>query len=183
MSYLTEYDPDWPTQFREIADYLESALNDDRRDYLSIQHIGSTSVSGMVAKPIVDVDIIVRSQRMPFIIRALQTARYCHEGNKGLPGREAFRAVGVIARNLPQHHLYACEAGALELIKHLSFRDYLIAHPAEARRLSQLKRQLAFQQKLSREAYIQAKSKTVSKIAARALAWYEKQHSGLNIIQ
>ena len=74
---------------------------------------------------------------------------------------------------LPRHHLYACEEGAFELTKHISFREYLKAHPDEAVKLSDLKRKLAWGDGLSRAEYIEAKSEYVGLVAQRALEWLD----------
>ena len=90
----------------------------------------------------------------------------------GITGREAFQPIIEVTQELPAHHLYACEASSLELKKHISFREYLSGHPVEAVRLAEFKRFLAFEQKLSRSEYIEAKSPIVDAISADALAWY-----------
>lgn len=91
-------------------------------------------------------------------------------------GRETFQAVQEATQRLPPHHLYACEASSPELRKHVSFREYLLAHPSEALRLTEFKRLLAFEQRVSRSEYIEAKSPLVGEITAQALAWYSARH-------
>jgi len=165
--YLSEYNPLWPHWFAEIAQYLQQKAGGSLR----IEHVGSTSVVGMVAKPIIDIDVVVVPGRMAEVIEALTRAGYLHQGDLGISGREAFGADSEAVQSLPPHHLYACEEGAFELHKHLTFRDYLRAHSAEAQRLSDLKRKLAFQDRLSRTEYIDAKLPLVQEIASTALAW------------
>lgn len=165
--YLSEYNPQWSDWFAEIAQYLRQKAGGSLR----IEHVGSTSVVGVVAKPIIDIDIVVAPGRMAEVIDSLTRAGYLHQGDLGIAGREAFESDSEAVRNLPPHHLYACEEGAFELHKHLSFRDYLRAHPAEAHWLSDLKRKLAFQDRLSRAEYIAAKSSLVQEITSAALAW------------
>ncbi len=116
---------------------------------------------------------------MALAIVALECAGYAHQGDLGFPGREAFQPIQEAARDLPPHHLYACTAGALELRKHVSFRDYLSAHPAEAARLAQYKRHLAFERRLSRSEYVEAKASIVAEIAATALAWHAARTGSL----
>jgi GrpB-like predicted nucleotidyltransferase (UPF0157 family) len=168
MHYLSEYDPTWPLWFQSIKRYLQPRLT----SILRIEHVGSTSVTGMMAKPIIDIDAVVNNGSMTDAVASIEQAGYRHLGDLGITGREAFEPVSAYTCALPPHHLYACEASAFELRKHLSFRDYLSAHPAQARSLSEFKRHLAFEQQLSRGAYIEAKSSYVANLSNVALAWY-----------
>jgi GrpB-like predicted nucleotidyltransferase (UPF0157 family) len=170
MDYLSEYNPEWPAWFIQITEYLTPFLN----HCLRIEHVGSTSVPGMVAKPIIDIDVVVLDGSMASAIASIERAGYAHEGDKGVPGREAFKPNTDETRALPHHHLYACEESAEHLRVHLSFRDYLRTHPAEAERLSQVKRHLAFERGLTRSEYIEAKEATVTPIAQEALRWYNQ---------
>ena len=168
MQFLSEYNPDWPEWFRIIERYLRPQLP----DCIPIEHVGSTSVVGMVAKPIIDIDIVVFDGAMPAAIAAVHQAGYLHQGDLGVVGREAFKPNIEITSGLPPHHLYACESSSAELRKHISFREYLAAHPLEALRLSIYKRHLAFDLRLTRDEYIAAKAPVVDEIATMALDWY-----------
>lgn len=168
MDYLTEYNPEWPTWYARIEGYLRPRL----AGCIRIEHIGSTSIVGMVAKPIIDIDLVVAEGQMPAAIASIEQAGYLHRGDLGVPGREAFKPVLAAPLSLPAHHLYACAVSCAELRRHLSFRDYLSTHPDEALRLAQFKRHLAFEQRLNRQEYIEGKADVVSEIAAKALAWY-----------
>jgi len=89
-------------------------------------------VSGMPAKNIIDFDIECPKGSME-TISALNAAGYEHEGDMGIPRREAFRPkVGIEASRLCLHHLYACESNVKELQRHLVFRNYLLATPEKA---------------------------------------------------
>jgi len=168
LEYLSNYNPLWPQWFELIETYLRERVS----GFLSIEHVGSTSVPGMTAKPIIDIDIVVEVGTMSAMIAALSEAGYTHRGDQGVVGREAFKQVGELAAALPAHHLYACEANAFEHRKHISFREYLKAFPKEAETLSNLKRRLAWEDRVSRADYIAAKSQTVQEISGRALEWY-----------
>jgi GrpB-like predicted nucleotidyltransferase (UPF0157 family) len=173
MDYLSEYDPDWPDWFQRIKNSLWPQLT----NCLRIEHVGSTSIAGMAAKPIIDIDLVVPNGAMPAAIASIVRAGYASQGDLGVTGREAFQPVLDVTQSLPPHHLYACEESALELMKHMSFREYLIAHPSEASRLTDLKRNLAFEQRVSRSEYIAAKSPLVEAISEEALAWYAIHHT------
>jgi GrpB-like predicted nucleotidyltransferase (UPF0157 family) len=167
--YLSRYDPAWPQSFAQIDTYLRQHID----GFLRVEHVGSTSVPGMTAKPIIDIDIVVPVGQMSRMIEQLLGAGYAHRGDLGIAGREAFDTNSELVAALPHHHLYACEEGAFELRKHVSFRDYLRAHPDEANRLSQIKVRLAFDEGLSRAKYIEAKEPHVTPIAIAALAWHD----------
>jgi GrpB-like predicted nucleotidyltransferase (UPF0157 family) len=122
------YDPQWREEFLRLRAYLAAALTGG---VLAIEHVGSTAVAGLAAKPILDLDVVIASAADFADVNArLQALAYYHEGDKGIPGREAF---GYTAKpEFMRHHLYVCAQDAPELRRHLAFRDYLRAH-AEAR--------------------------------------------------
>jgi len=171
MQYLRDYDPTWPQWFQWIERYLSPRLG----KFVCVEHVGSTSIVGMAAKPIIDLDVVVQDGTMIQTIATIEAAGYRHQGDLGLPGREAFEQITDTTRALPPHHLYACEISSLELRKHRSFRDYLRTHPLEAHRLTEHKRELVFKGRLSRGEYQDAKSLFVSALAADAMAWYSTQ--------
>lgn len=106
----------------------------------TIEHVGSTSVPGLAAKPVIDIDIVAHSRdAVMSSIRALETIGYRHVGDLDIPGREAMREPA----NDPRHHMYVCARDAVPLIEHLTFRDYLRANPSKAAEYAALKRQLA----------------------------------------
>jgi GrpB-like predicted nucleotidyltransferase (UPF0157 family) len=125
----------------------------------------------MPAKDIVDLVIECPRGTMAAVISALGSIGYTHQGDRGIPGREAFRPVrGAPAENLPPHHLYACEELAHELLKQLAFRDFLHSHPDRMLWLAQQKR-LADQGAQTRDEYIQNKDQAYSTITAESLKW------------
>lgn len=171
MQYITEYNPDWPCRFETIADFLRPNLPQG----CSVHHIGSTSVPGMPAKDIIDLDIECLIDRMAQVIAALRNAGYEHEGDKGIPTREAFQPMpGSDAASLPPHHLYACESDSPELFKHLAFRDYLIVHKERALWLAGRKVE-ADRMATSRDRYIENKSESYETITEESLAWAKEQ--------
>lgn len=138
------YDPQWATQFESIRLALTNGLGDAA---LRIEHVGSTSVPGLAAKPILDIDIVTRD--MPAVIAALDALGYEHQGDLGVAGREAFRAKrgeefkDVPCRSWPAHHLYACLEGSRELRRHVAYRDFLRSHPRALEEYAALKARLA----------------------------------------
>lgn len=170
IDYLCEYDAKWPHWFQCIEQHLQSGLGYAYR----IEHVGSTNIPGMAAKPIIDVDVVAPNGAIAEVIFSLEASGYRHRGNLGIIAREAFEPISPITLGLPPHHLYACEAAAHELLKHVSFREYLRAHPRQAQRYSDLKRHLAFDRQMSRGEYVQAKAESplIEALTVSALAWY-----------
>jgi GrpB-like predicted nucleotidyltransferase (UPF0157 family) len=128
---------------------------------ITVEHIGSTAVPGLAAKPIIDLDVILASPAdLPEAIRRLEIVGYTHEGDLGIAGREAFRpppgAVG--------HHLYLLTAGAHELRRHLAFRDALRSDNALRDGYAALKRSLAERYGSDRNSYTKAKSGFINPI-------------------
>lgn len=167
MKYITAYNRDWPERFARIAAHVRTFLPDG----CTIHHVGSTSVPGMPAKDIIDLDIEYAQCTLQEVVDALGEAGYEHEGDLGVPGREAFKAVpDSHAASLPAHHLYACESGAFELQKHLSFRNYLRAHPERADRLSK-KKLSADASANTRDEYMENKSRCYEAITRESMEW------------
>jgi GrpB-like predicted nucleotidyltransferase (UPF0157 family) len=159
---VVEYDPEWPKIFEVLRDRVAAALGDLT---IAIHHVGSTSVPGLAAKPIIDMDVVVPSSAcISAAIERLATLGYVHEGDGGIPGREAFRW----PPDMPCHHLYVCPAAGEECRRHLLFRNYLRAHPAEAEAYAALKRSCAGMFPNDRTAYTNAKTVFVEERLRRA---------------
>src|SRR5947207_8528654 len=148
---IREYDPTWPDCFAVLAARVQTALGNL---VLRIEHIGSTAVPGLAAKPVVDLDVVVSRADAPEVIRRLAGLGYVHEGDLGMTGREAFGCPSGETR----HHLYVVAEAADELRRHVAFRDALRADPALRERYAALKRSLTAQHPLDRKAYTEGKS-------------------------
>ena len=159
---IEEYDPRWPQEFESICTRVAEGLGPLAA---AIEHVGSTSVPALAAKPIIDLDILLRSPAdLSEVIRILESFGYEHRGDLGVPGREAFRAP---AGSFP-HHLYVCPPDGREYYRHLAFRDHLRAHPQDAETYAALKRRLALKHADDREAYSCGKADFVEEILRRA---------------
>jgi GrpB-like predicted nucleotidyltransferase (UPF0157 family) len=124
---VVDYDPTWPATFDDLRARVWPIVGDFA---LAIEHLGSTSVPGLAAKPVIDMAVVVPSvDDISLAIARLATLRYVHRGNLGIEGREAFRS----PVELPAHHLYLCPASSLGLLNPLAVRDYLRVHPDVAR--------------------------------------------------
>ena len=134
---VSEYNPRWPTFFEQIRAILWPAVQDVAT---AIEHVGSTSVPGLAAKPIIDIDVVIPPhQNIQHIVTRLEPLGYTHLGTLGIAGRDAFRQENA----LPKHNLYVCPADSVGLRNHLAVRDYLRAHPEAVQAYSELKLGLA----------------------------------------
>lgn len=157
---IVDYNPLWPEQFETLYARLANVLGGLA---LTIEHVGSTAVPGLAAKPIIDIDVLLKSSDdLPLAISALSSIGYQHRGDLGIPGREAFREPAGSLR----HHLYVCPDNR-EYQRHIAFRDHLRAHPREADAYAALKRELARKFGEDREAYNNAKREFVESILRR----------------
>lgn len=161
---VTDYDPDWPELFQSLRSRIAHALGTIAA---LIEHVGSTAVPGLAAKPIIDIDVLlISADALPTAIDRLATIGYLHQGNLGIAEREAFLA--------PQgsfpHHLYVCPPDSIEFRRHLAFRDYLRAHADETRNYGELKRMLAAEFRDDRPSYIAGKEAFVAELTDRAMA-------------
>jgi len=166
---IEDYDPLSPEKFETLRRRIAPVLNEL---VAAIEHIGSTAVPGLAAKPIIDIDILLRSAAdFPLVRARLASMGYEHQGDLGVAGREAFRT----PPSQTAHHLYVCSPGSREYGRHIAFRDYLRTHPEDASAYATLKRKLAAKSANDREAYTQAKTKFVEDILRRAKTKHSSQ--------
>ena len=173
---VEDYDPRWPEQFERLRSRIASALGPLAT---AIEHVGSTAIPGLAAKPIIDLDVLLRSSSdLSEAIVRLATLGYQHRGDLGVLGREAFRP----PPNDVLHHLYVHGPDSREYIRHITFRNYLRANREEAQAYERLKRTLAQEYRNDREAYNQAKSEFVEAVLRRAATRMEPFSSTRRII-
>ena len=154
------YDEKWKKDFAQIKEEIQHAVGDLVQE---IEHVGSTSVPGLSAKPIIDIDIVIRDYSVfNTVATRLGEIGYQHEGNLGIAGREAFKYEGK--DHLQKHHLYVCPLDSAELKRHISFRNYLRSHPEAVREYSRIKEEGAALFPYDIEKYIAYKSPFIEKI-------------------
>ena len=161
-SYVTviPYSDQWERDFLKIKDEIKSALGELAE---SIEHVGSTSVRGLSAKPVIDIDVVISdSSVLSDVIAALGRIGYQHEGDLDITGREAFRYDGK--DHLQKHHLYVCPEDSPELRRHIAFRDYLRSHPEAAAEYSRIKEEGAALYPEDIDRYIEYKTPFIEKI-------------------
>jgi GrpB-like predicted nucleotidyltransferase (UPF0157 family) len=161
---IKAYDPPWPILFEELRVKFSELLG----NMVSvIEHVGSTSVPGLAAKPIIDLDVLLASTAyFPETIRRPATLGYEHEGDLGIAGREAFRTPPTLFA----HHLYVCPPSSEEFQREILLRNYLRSDPAEVSAYSTLKWDLFTRFANDRPAYIQGKADFVTQLVQRAIA-------------
>ena len=152
------YNPDWKCQFQELKDLIWPKIF---AHSVSIEHIGSTSIEGLAAKPVIDLDIIIKdASKFAPVKAALEEIRYEHRGNLGIEGREAFRCLNP---KVP-HHLYVCIEGSIALKNHILLRDHLRANPTDREMYSNLKMNLAKEFHDDIDSYVDGKTDFILKI-------------------
>jgi len=166
VTLVQPYNSAWPQWFDDIRRVLEAGLDDA---YLRIEHVGSTSIPGMIAKPIIDIDIVIAPGTLAATKERLERLGYVHEGDQGIPTREAFDlADEALKSRLPKHHLYVCAEDSPELARHIAFREFLKRHPEYRDQLGQLKWALAEQFDNDKYPYMDGKAALVREIIALA---------------
>ena len=129
---------------------------------MGIEHVGSTSVEGLSAKPIIDIDVVIKDYTvLEEVVSALGVIGYQHEGNLGITGRDAFRYDGK--EHLRKHHLYVCPEDSPELKRHIAFRDYLRSHSDAVREYSRIKEEGARLYPYDIDRYIEHKAPFIEK--------------------
>ena len=119
---VESYNLKWAEEFERIKSEILPLISDN---IISFEHVGSTSVVGLWAKPVIDIDIIIDDGMLPVIIQKLAGIGYTHEGDLGITGREVFKYNSTDKTHLMKHHLYVCHKDNAELKQHLAFRDFL----------------------------------------------------------
>lgn len=157
---VAPYDPDWPMRFRRVAADLAAAL--EGVPVVSIEHVGSTSVPGLAAKPILDIDVVVSRRAVPAAIAALERIGYAHRGDLGVTDREAFTAPD----DDPRRHVYVCVDGTLHLRNHLAVRRVLRENVELRDRYGAVKSALASKPDMDIEAYLAGKSEVLQDVLA-----------------
>lgn len=161
---VVPHDPGWKKEFERIRDFLLPRIGDLA---VEIHHVGSTGVPGLWAKPIIDLDVEIRSMDgFPEMCERLKSLGYHHEGDYGISGREAFKIRGKACpevRGFMKHHMYVCPSGSLELARHLAFRDYLRENIGACEEYGRLKRHLAQVHGNDIDAYIKGKAQFIEK--------------------
>lgn len=163
---LCDYDPQWPQDYRREADRLldATASRDGAGPIKEVAHIGSTSIPGMMAKPMIDMMVGLHTLAdVPALIPTLTQLGYEYKGEFGIPDRHFF-TLG----NPTTHHVHMVFHGGPFWRLNILFRDHLRDHPHEAAAYVALKRELAAKFSNNRESYTKGKDAFIRAMLHRA---------------
>ncbi|UFN45003.1 GrpB family protein [Nocardioides okcheonensis] len=156
---VVDWSPRWAEQFEQVAAVLRDALADVSS--ARVEHVGSTSVPGLAAKPVLDVDVVVEPGDESAAVAALESVGYVHRGDLGVAGREAFHAPGP-----PRRNVYVCTAGTAHVRNHLAVRDVLRRDPVLREAYAAVKRSLADRPDMDIDTYLAGKSAVLQQVLA-----------------
>ena len=169
---VVAHNPNWKKAFEEESKRIADALGEN---VVAVHHIGSTSIPTIYAKPIIDFLIEVKN-----IIEVdshdsrMKSLGYEVMGEFGIAGRRYFRKDND--RGIRTHQVHVFEAGTVQTLRHLAFRDYLIAHPKDAQKYSELKIKLAREFSQNPDGYMDGKDDFIKKTEQKAARWRESQN-------
>ena len=157
---VVPYEEAWASAYEAIKKEIEEAAGDL---ILAVEHVGSTSVKGLSAKPCIDMDVIIEDYTVfDAVVRRLETIGYRHEGDLGIRDREAFCYSGK--PHLQKHHLYVCPRKSEELRRHITFRDFLRNHPEAVKQYGAVKEAAARLFPNDIDQYMQYKAPCIEKL-------------------
>lgn len=168
---VVPHDSRWRDSFPAEAKHIAAALGPN---VVAIHHIGSTAIPGIYAKPVIDLLVEVDDiEAIDARSSAMESIGYEVMGEFGIPGRRYFRKDDQ--HGTRTHQVHAFQAGSGEVARHLGFRDYMIAHPADAQRYSELKRKLAEEYPWDMDGYVDGKDGFIREMDRRAAEWRSAQ--------
>ncbi len=154
---VVDWSPRWAEQYDEVASLLREALAGVPS--ATVEHVGSTSVAGLAAKPILDIDVVVGAADVPAAIAALTSVGYAHRGDLGVTGREAF-----FEPDPPRRNVYVCTAGTTNVRNHLAVRDTLRSRADLRDAYAAVKLALAADPEMDIDTYIAGKSAVLQEV-------------------
>ena len=165
---LSPHNPEWKKFYQKEKNLLQNTVGEH---ILEIQHVGSTSISGIIAKAIIDIAVAVRDfDEAKVCVKPIEGLGYEYRGEYGIERRHYF------VKGQPRtHHLHMLEATSRDYKNHLLFRDYLNKHQETAREYEQLKMELAEKSKTDREAFQEGKSPFIEQVLKLAEQEYYSQ--------
>jgi GrpB-like predicted nucleotidyltransferase (UPF0157 family) len=163
---IVDYDPAWPALAERELRGIKEALGPRA---VRLEHVGSTAVPGLAAKPILDLQLSVDAiePREPYV-EPLEELGYLFVAAPESPGYNFFAKPPDRPRT---HHLHVCEVGSEHELRHVAVREFLRGHPDEAASYAALKRELAARHPQDRLAYIAGKEAYIDKLEERAINW------------
>lgn len=162
---VCRYDEEWPKQFHQEMKKLQDIYGEE---IVTIHHIGSTSIKGLKAKPIIDIMPVVRDiKEIDKFDDRMKEIGYEPRGENGIPWRRYFQKGG----DFRTHHVHIYQEGDSQINRHLAFRDYLRMNRELKTKYGDLKERLSKQFPYDIASYIKGKEQLVSEIEKKALSW------------
>jgi GrpB-like predicted nucleotidyltransferase (UPF0157 family) len=164
---FSEYSPDWPLEFEREAARLRGLLRDV---IVTIHHIGSTSVPGLGAKPVIDLMPVVSSiQMVDEMTPLLEKEGYRAWGEYGLPGRRFFTRD---RNNFRTHNIHMYPEGHPDINRHLAFCAYLRHHEVDLKDYEAVKRAAYAHHPANIQGYMDEKDEFIKRLESSAMEWY-----------
>lgn len=164
---VVPYNLNWPEKFKAESKRVADALGDN---IVAIHHIGSTAIPRIYAKPIIDLLVEVKGiMRVDEQSSLMAYLGYEAMGEFGISGRRYFRKFNL--QRIRTHHIHVFQVGSNQVARHLTFRDYMLAHPQKAQQYSDLKRKLAKEYPTDIDGYMDGKDGFIKEIDKSAAAW------------
>jgi len=161
---IEPYNPDWPLRFQTLKYFMNVQLGTLLRE---VHHIGSTAVPGLCAKPVIDIDIVLKYHSdLLLAIDKLNESGYLYKGEMGITGRHAFLAMDCEIKF--SHHLYICDPNSEAFRNHICLRNFLRNNAEVRKQYGKLKQQLAKSSNDDMNAYVQGKTAFITRILAEA---------------
>ncbi|GAB3039700.1 hypothetical protein GCM10011376_32620 [Nocardioides flavus (ex Wang et al. 2016)] len=165
---VVDWSPRWAVQFEEVAAVLREALAGVPS--AQVEHVGSTSVPGLAAKPVLDVDVIVEPYDVSPAVRVLESVGYVHRGDLGVAGREALHAP-----DRPRRNVYVCTAGTTNVRNHLAVRDVLRSRADLREAYAAVKRALAADPGMDIDTYVAGKTAVLQEVLTASGAFSDAE--------
>ena len=169
-NFIEPYKSEWKIEFENLKSVLSKILDGYEID---IQHVGSTAIPKLFAKPILDIDIIINNKdHLNEITSKLEKFGYKNKGEQGISGRFAFRQISTLTpktnhnKKWQKHHLYVCFSDSLALKNHLLFRDVLLVDKKLVNEYSLLKIKLMKEKNMTKEKYTRQKTNFIIAVLA-----------------
>ena len=170
---VVPYDESWPKKYEREVLRLREVLGNE---IVAAHHIGSTSIPGMYAKPIIDIMLEVKDiAKIDNYNDKMIALGYEPRGELGIPGRRYFSREEP--KDVRTHHVHSYQSDNPELIRHIAFRDYMISHPEDAKIYAELKLVLARRFHWDVDGYIIGKEQYVSRMEKIAVEWYKSREA------
>lgn len=164
---VVPHDPKWRIEFEAESKQITNMMGEN---VVAIHHIGSTAISRIYAKPIIDILVEVKDLfKVDGQNSLMESLGYELMGEFGISGRRYFRKNNEAG--VRTHHIHIFETSSQQVKRHLNFRDYMITHPDDAQRYSELKCKLAREYPTNIDDYMDGKDEFIREIDKKAALW------------